>query len=566
MNFEEMTVVALRQFARENGIKLRAGIDKAGIIEAITAALGEAEQPSAPEQAPAETPVPEAVAEEKPAAEPEAKETVYRLWSNPNPPRTKPQPAARSPFQAQRPASPADTVMGRAPARPAGFTPRFGPAAGTVGMPQARREEIFSITPRGSVSRSMDDDTGADIEDDSEPIVTSVPAATPAAPSAPAPLPDILQPTPTGECKGILEVLPEGFGFLRDENMQSTEKDVYVSAAQIRRFGLRTGDVIEGRTRLQRDSDKFSALLYITSINSQPPVESSSGPVVASSTPEFDSLTAIYPNTLLKMAATDPVLQMFQLICPIGMGQRLLLIGPRSCGKSHLTRLMATAAARSDRFAVQYLLLARRPEDITSITQTVNCTVTATTFDQTYEVHQRTAENVIDRVRKLAEQQKDVVLVVDNLNALFPQNSGRQDVPGHRNTLMRLLSIGRCIKEGGSVTLIASTTDDGLPSTVPVMNNLVDAANMVIYLNEPLSYKQFTPVVDMARSFVLHAEQYLDSNRLKAVNLMRNAFIAMGPSAAMAQLYQLRSGARTQEDLLTALNDWLIHVNSKPAK
>lgn len=565
MNFEEMTVVALRQFARENGIKLRAGIDKAGIIETITASLSGAELPPIPDQEPAEASVDAAAMDEKPApaAEPEAKETVYRLWSNPNPPRTKPQPSARSPFQAQRPASPADTVMGRAPARPSSFTPRFGPAAGTVGMPQARREEFFSITPRGSVSRFSDDDIGADIENDSEPIVSPAPVA---APSVPAPLPDILQPMPTGDGKGILEVLPEGFGFLRDENMQSTEKDVYVSAAQIRRFGLRTGDVIEGRTRLQRDSDKFSALLYITSINSQPPVESSAGPVVASSAPEFDSLTAIYPNTLLKMPATDPVLQMFQLICPIGMGQRLLLIGPRSCGKSHLTRLMATAAAKSDRFAVQYLLLARRPEDITSITQSVNCTVTATSFDQSYETHQRTTENVIERVRKLAEQQKDVVLVVDNLNALFPQNSGRQDAPGHRNTLMHLLSIGRCIKEGGSVTLIASTTDDGLPGTVPVMNNLVDAANMVIYLNEPLSYKQFTPVVDMARSFVLHAEQYLDSNRLKAVNLMRNAFISMGPSAAMAQLYQLRSGARTQEDLLTALNDWLIHVNSKPAK
>lgn len=264
----------------------------------------------------------------------------------------------------------------------------------------------------------------------------------------------------TGECgdgKGVLEVLPDGFGFLR-QNYLPGKNDIYVSNAQVRRFGLRTGDLVEGKTRPQRENDRYGALLYITEVNGQTPEEA---PQRAS----FDALTPLYAKRRMEVSAKnpDPTLRLMDLLAPLGYGQRALIaLPPQAEGNALLLKL---AAAVSPKAQVMTLLLDERPEDVAAVKEAIRGEVVAAAYDEPPENQARCSELLLERALRLAEQKKDVVLLVNSLTALVKANNllalqaARLTMGGLAAGAMtkarRLFGAARNLKEGGSLTVIA---------------------------------------------------------------------------------------------------------------
>ena len=428
MTFSElygMTVLQLRKLARENSVVLGAGIDKAGIIEKLLSVLsGDTETASNTNT----------VAEEASQSEPK----YQAAWHNTDTPRYNVRPAYQAPGSASRPAWQNTTPSGQhftpeqqhiQPLRPGGFTPRFGPAATSV-TPAAPVPEKEQAAPQAAVS-PLPEKRIAHVGD---PVYVSHSfgpqsfSSRPAEPFSPiqaqetgiqAPtLEELLSSGDFEEGGGILELHPDGYGFLRTSTFQPSSKDVYVSMAQIRRFGLRTGDMVRGKIRPQREGDKYSALLYISSVNDVPEEE-------AFTRPSFDELTPTYPSRRISLESQDgksfPDMRLIDLIAPLGFGQRGLMLCPPNTGKTEIMTHFATVVCNNyPDTNVLMLLIDVNPEDVTLLRDTVPCPVLASTFDQAPEAHLRLAEIVLERAMRLVEQQKDVVLLVGHGESLQP--------------------------------------------------------------------------------------------------------------------------------------------------
>ena len=565
----EMTVLQLRKLAKENNVVLGAGIDKAGIIEKLSAVVCVDAEPEA---------------QQDQLAEPK----YQAAWHNSDAPKFNARPAYQAPQPAgQRTAWQNTTPSGQhlipeqqhiQPLRPGGFTPRFGPAVSVAApAPAADKEAQSQISPLPEkriahggepvyVSHSFGPQSYSSrpVEQFSSPVQLQD-----AGVQAPT-LEELLASGDFEEGGGVLELHPDGYGFLRTSTFQPSSKDVYVSMAQIRRFGLRTGDMVLGKIRPQREGDKYAALLYISSINGIPEEE-------AFSRPSFEELTPTYPTRRISLESKDgvsfPDMRLIDLIAPLGFGQRGLMLCPPNTGKTEIMKHFATVVCNNYPDAnVLMLMIDVNPEDVTLLRDTVPCPVLASTFDQTPEAHLRLAEIVLERSMRLVEQQKDVVLIVDSLTRLakiYTTAAAQQgrSLPGMVNPsslfrAKRLFGSARACKEGGSLTVLAAM-DIATGSKVDdsVVEEFKGTANMELMLDQNVARAGVTPSLNLQQSFTKNADILLDDRQKEGLTLIRTMLGSTSSAVAIPQLESMMEKTDTNAALLLKMKDWFALMN-----
>ena len=624
-SFEKMSVIELRQKAKEMGVKLGAGINKQGIVEKLkeaVAAAAPAPADEAAETAPAESapqeqepvsrpirsaaiitddeeidedddvPVltanpslrssaPRVTPRPVPAANPapapssslntiSAKAPAFtmegsRAWHNPRTYQTQ-NPSYQRPANSnswQRPAAPMpqeqrgyarpDTRMQQRPQQQPTYVNRFGPD-----QPQQEPEPY-----RGYGIPAQQDYTGASAnqgfnqggygytqpgypvhrEQQANPGLSEILAA--------------------GDCfdgEGVLEVHPDGYGFLRTNHYLSGKQDVYISNAQIRRFSLRTGDYITGKVRPQRETDRYSAMLYITEINGALPDEM----------PErarFDELTPIYPKkrmTLSGKKENDPILRLIDLLCPIGFGQRAMLSCSSRVDRLALIKKLAAHVSKNHPKAhLMLLLLDERPEEVTEMADGMDCDIAYANFDETPENQVRAAELALERAMRLTEQKKDVVLLVDSLtrlasacNTIMPSTArtlGNGLAAGALNKPKRFFGAARNTREGGSLTVVATMiTDNGSEQDAAIAQSFEGNGNMSCALRQQGANQPMLMQLDKCAT--IHDEWLLTDKEQALSQKLRDMIKDMTAAEAMNTLLPLFVQAENNEALEALLN------------
>ena len=333
-----------------------------------------------------------------------------------------------------------------------------------------------------------------------------------------------------GEGQGVLDIQPDGYGFLRAENYQAGDKDTYVSIAQIRRFGLRNGDWVAGRTRPQREGDRYSALFYITSVNGESPDK-------AQRRPSFEDLVPIYPNERLRLENAgnerDLALRAIDLVAPIGKGQRGLIVSQPKAGKTVLLKKIANALIENNpELKLIVLLIDERPEEVTDMQRSISGEVVYSTFDEEPENHTRVAEMVLDRAERLVEMGKDVVVLLDSItrlarayNLVIPPTgrslSGGLD-PGALYKPKRFFGAARNIENGGSLTIIATAlVETGSRMDDIIYEEFKGTGNMELHLDRKLSEKRIFPAIDLLKSGTRRDDLLLTPDEQEATLALR---------------------------------------------
>ena len=368
-----------------------------------------------------------------------------------------------------------------------------------------------------------------------------------------------------GSGQGVLEVQPGGYGFLRESNCSPGAQDIYVSIAQIRRFGLRSGDLVVGRTREKRMGDRYSALMYIESVNGV-------SPDAARQRRPFDTLTPVHPDKRLTLenrdGESDLSMRMIDFIAPIGMGQRALIVAPPKAGKTTLLKKMA-AAIRKNHPDVELivLLVDERPEEVTDIKRSVDAQVIYSTFDAPQENHVRVCDMVYERAQRLVEQGKDVVVLMDSLtrlaracNALSPGGRAMSGglAAGVLQRPKRFFGAARNIEEGGSLTIIATVlVETGSRMDEIIFEEFKGTGNAEIRLDRALSESRIFPAIDLAKSGTRREELLLGEGERRAIGAARRV-LAMGHAKDGAkQLISLLERTKNNEEFFKKLLEWL---------
>ena len=331
--------------------------------------------------------------------------------------------------------------------------------------------------------------------------------------------------------EGILELMAEGgYGFMRFHNYQSSELDVYVSPSQIRRFRLNTGDKITGITRPAKNGEKFRALLYIRKVNGD-------NPDVARRRPSFDRLTPIYPDEriTLETSKTDLSMRLIDLMAPIGKGQRGLIVAPPKAGKTILLQKIAKAiSTKFPETEIIVLLIDERPEEVTDMQRSIDADVIYSTFDELPSNHTKVAEMVLERAKRLVEQKKDVVILLDSItrlarayNLIIPSSgrtlSGGLD-PMALHKPKKFFGAARNIEEGGSLTILATAlVDTGSRMDDVIYEEFKGTGNMELHLDRRLSEKRIFPAVDINKSGTRREELLLSVEELETIWAIRRA-------------------------------------------
>ncbi len=333
-----------------------------------------------------------------------------------------------------------------------------------------------------------------------------------------------------GKADGILEVHQEGFGFLRSDNYQSGDRDIYISPSQIRRFNLRTGDRVTGITRAPKEGEKFQALLYVRQVNGDAPDS-------VIKRPDFEDLTPIYPKGKLVMETDNKELstRIIDLLSPIGKGQRGMIVSPPKAGKTTLLKKIANSITRNyPEIELIVLLIDERPEEVTDMKRSIRGDVIYSTFDEMPEHHCKVAEIVLERAKRLVEQKKDVVVLLDSITRLAraynltiaPTGrtlSGGLD-PGALYRPKKFFGAARNIEEGGSLTVLATAlVDTGSRMDDVIFEEFKGTGNMEIHLDRKLSEKRIFPAIDMNKSGTRREEDLLTPSEYEAVLHMRRA-------------------------------------------
>ena len=381
-------------------------------------------------------------------------------------------------------------------------------------------------------------------------------------------VPELLEGGECGECEGVLEVLPDGYGFLRSENYLPGNHDVYVSIAQIRRFGLRTGDLVTGKTRPGKDGERFLALLYITAINGEDPES-------APRRKHFEELVPIYPNERLTLERPDTeqdqsrAIRLIDLIAPIGKGQRGLIVSQPKSGKTTLLKNIANGiAANYPDVTLIVLLIDERPEEVTDMQRSIKGEVLYSTFDELPEHHTRVAEMCQERAMRLVEQGKDVVVLIDSItrltrayNLTIPVTgktlSGGMD-PGALHKPKRFFGAARNIENGGSLTIIATALiETGSRMDDIVYEEFKGTGNMEIHLDRKMSEKRIFPAIDIYKSGTRREELLLSPDEREAVFAMRRNLSAGNPAEVTEQLISMLEKTATNEEFVARLKGWM---------
>ena len=377
---------------------------------------------------------------------------------------------------------------------------------------------------------------------------------------------DMLSPAECQDGSGILELHPDGYGFLRGASLTPSNRDIYVSMAQVRRFYLRTGDFVTGKVRPQRDGDKYSAMLYITEVNGCPADS-------VANRPAFDALTPCYPHehiTLEVEGGSSEFLDMrlIDLVAPIGFGQRGLIHCPPAVDKARLLSSIANAASICHPDAVvMTLLLGGTPEDATLYRDHTHGEVIASTFDQTPENHLRITDMVLERAERLVEMKKNVILLVDSLTYLSKVyttaavQQGRQTIgmvnPVSLQKAKKLFGAARCLREGGSLTIFAAMNiETGSRVDDSIAEDLKGTANMELVLDTAAARAGIYPPVNLLLSGTKRAELIASKEQLDGIQLIHEMLGSLRAVDMIPQLLSMLEKTSNNEDLLVRIKDW----------
>ena len=378
-------------------------------------------------------------------------------------------------------------------------------------------------------------------------------------------VPEILQTGDCGDAEGVLEVLPDGYGFLRSENYLSGQHDVYVSIAQIRRFGLRTGDMVTGKTRPSKEGERFLALLYITAVNGESPES------IVERRP-FEELVPVFPferYTLELPGTSSLAIRLIDLIAPIGKGQRAMIVSQPKAGKTTLLKNIANGISKNYPEAhLIVLLIDERPEEVTDMQRSIKGEVLYSTFDELPEHHTRVAEMVQERAMRLVEMGKDVVILMDSLtrlsrayNLTIPPTgrtlSGGMD-PGALHKPKRFFGAARKIENGGSLTVIATAlTETGSRMDDMVYEEFKGTGNMEIHLDRKLSERRIFPAIDIYKSGTRREDLLLSAEELEAVRTIRRVLAGGNTADVTEHLISMLEKTTNNEEFLQRLKDWI---------
>jgi len=360
--------------------------------------------------------------------------------------------------------------------------------------------------------------------------------------------------------QGILEILPDGYGFLRPFGYLPSEDDIYVSPSQIRKFDLRTGDLITGQARPPKDSEKFFALLRIESVNGWDPEQ-------LNQRLHFDALTPIFPEERINMETEDSDVstRIVDLIAPLGKGQRGLIVAPPKAGKTVLLKKIANSITKNyPDIELIVLLIDERPEEVTDMQRSVEGEVVASTFDEPPENHAKVADMVLERAKRLVEHKKDVVILLDSItrlarahNLIVPP-SGRTLSGGVDPTALhkpkRFFGAARNIEEGGSLTILATALiETGSRMDEVIFEEFKGTGNMELILDRKLAERRIFPAIDVKRSGTRREENLLSKEELELVWNFRNITHSMGVVEVAEMLIDAMKKTKTNKDLLRAL-------------
>ena len=362
------------------------------------------------------------------------------------------------------------------------------------------------------------------------------------------------------EASGILEVMPDGYGFIRCENYLPGENDVYVAPSQIRRFGLKTGDILKGNKRIKTQQEKFSALLFIRTINGYTIDESAKRM-------NFEDMTPICPDQRIKLETPGCSIAMraMDLVSPVGKGQRGMIVSPPKAGKTTLLKEVAKSILRTNPdMHMLILLIDERPEEVTDIKEAIsgrNVEVIHSTFDELPEHHKRVSEMVIERAKRLVEHKKDVVILLDSItrlarayNLVVPPSgrtlSGGLD-PAALHMPKRFFGAARNMREGGSLTILATAlVDTGSKMDDVVYEEFKGTGNMEMILDRKLSEKRIFPAIDLAKSGTRREDLLLNSEELEAINIMRRALNGLKPDEATDRILDMFARTRNNNEFV----------------
>ena len=362
---------------------------------------------------------------------------------------------------------------------------------------------------------------------------------------------------------GILEVMSDGYGFIRCANYLPGENDVYVSPSQIRKFNLKTGDIVCGNTRIKTQQEKFSALLYVSSVNGF-------HPSVAQARKNFNDLTPIFPNERIRLEypGCSVVMRIVDLVSPIGKGQRGMIVSQPKAGKTTLLKEVAQTVTRSNPdMHLIVLLIDERPEEVTDIKEAIegkNVEVIYSTFDELPENHKRVSEMVIERAKRLVEHKKDVMILLDSITRLAraynltvaPSGrtlSGGLD-PAALHMPKRFFGAARNMREGGSLTILATAlVDTGSRMDDVVFEEFKGTGNMELVLDRKLSEKRVFPAIDIVKSGTRRDDLLLDAEEQEAMDIMRKAFNGMRADEAVENILNMFARTKNNKEYIATV-------------
>ena len=365
------------------------------------------------------------------------------------------------------------------------------------------------------------------------------------------------------QARGILEVMPDGYGFIRSANFLPGENDVYVAPSQIRRFNLKTGDIVEGNTRVKTEKEKFSALLFVKKINGYPPE-------VAGRRHNFEDMTPIFPNERIRLETpgASVAMRVMDLISPVGKGQRGMIVSPPKAGKTTLLKEVAKSVQKNapDMHMI-ILLIDERPEEVTDIREAIegpNVEVIYSTFDELPEHHKRVSEMVIERAKRLVEHKKDVCILLDSItrltrayNLTVPPSgrtlSGGLD-PAALHMPKRFFGAARNMREGGSLTILATAlVETGSKMDDVVYEEFKGTGNMELVLDRKLSEKRVFPAIDIPKSGTRREDLLLSPEEVEAINVMRKALNGLKPEEAVDKILDMFDKTRNNAEFVQSV-------------
>lgn len=574
--YESLALVQLRELAKVRGLKGTSSMKKAELVEAMLAedervktqeaenASGREAAQDGGESAPEPARKRNIVTNKRPASSPQRKDRAQKMVREEN--GSYKADAAASAEKTKKADEPARTAAASAaPVAPAART-ASGTAASTAPAPsqtQTARTAPGQTTPAPQPVPSQAS-AAAQTAGQSTP---AAPSAQPAAPQRPTRSNEVYdektypKELDSGEeASGILEVMPDGYGFIRCENYLPGENDVYVAPSQIRRFGLKTGDILRGNKRIKTQQEKFSALLFIRTINGYTIEE-------ASKRKAFEDMTPIFPDERIRLETpgSSVAMRVMDLVSPIGKGQRGMIVSPPKAGKTTLLKEVAKSILRTTPDVhMLILLIDERPEEVTDVKEAIigtNVEVIYSTFDELPEHHKRVSEMVIERAKRLVEHKKDVVILLDSItrlarayNLVVPPSgrtlSGGLD-PAALHMPKRFFGAARNMRGGGSLTILATAlVDTGSKMDDVIYEEFKSTGNMEMILDRKLSEKRIFPAIDLAKSGTRREDLLLANEELDAINIMRRALNGLKSDEATDRILDMFARTRNNNEFV----------------